>query len=90
MESGFVGNRNNRIREGLMDELAAVVRSYSSIMFSRSSSVVTEMRESRSSFGSWYLRVKGLPLRKVLERRVESSVSEVVRSTTTMRVSPPT
>ncbi|KAG5530900.1 hypothetical protein RHGRI_025750 [Rhododendron griersonianum] len=34
-------------------------------MLSRSSSVVTEIKESRSSFGSWYLGVKGLPLRRV-------------------------
>lgn len=91
MESGLVAKRNRRMREGLMTEVAAAaVRSYSSIMFSRSSSVVTEMRESRSSLGSWYLSVKGRPFRNVFERRVERSASEVARSATMMRVSPPT
>ncbi|PRQ28697.1 hypothetical protein RchiOBHm_Chr5g0005791 [Rosa chinensis] len=33
------------------------MRSYSSIMLSTSSSVVTEIRASSSSFGSWYLTV---------------------------------
>lgn len=70
--------------------LLVAVRSYSSIMLSRSSSVVTEIKESRSSLGSWYLRVKGRPLRRVLERRLERSEREVWRSTTTIRVSPPT
>jgi hypothetical protein len=41
-------------------------------MFSKSSSVVTEIRESKSSLGSWYLKMKGRPLRRVLERREES------------------
>ena len=89
-ESGLLEKRNRRIREGFEELLAEAVRSYSSIMLSRSSSVVTEMRESRSSLGSWYLRAKGRPLRKVLERRVEISEREVWRSTTMMRVSPPT
>jgi len=68
----------------------AAVRLYSLIMFSRSSSMVTEMRESRSSLGSWYLSVKGLPFRKVFERRVERVASDVACSDTMMHVSPPT
>jgi hypothetical protein len=56
------------MREGLGE---FSMRSSSSIMLWRSSSVVMEMRESRSSFGSWYLREKGvigLLLKRVLER----------------------
>ncbi|KAJ0815135.1 hypothetical protein HanPSC8_Chr17g0794021 [Helianthus annuus] len=50
-DSGLTGNRNNRIREDdVMFKLFN--RSYSSIIFSRSSSVVTEINESRSSFGN--------------------------------------
>lgn len=65
--------------------------------------MVTEINESRSSDGSWYLRVNGgketdwdearededWDLIRVLVRRVVRSTREVWRSTTTMRVSPP-
>lgn len=48
-DSDLAGKRNSRIREGAGRVLC------SSIMLVRSSSEVTEMRESRSSPGSWYL-----------------------------------
>nr|KYP65550.1 hypothetical protein KK1_011793 [Cajanus cajan] len=59
-------------------------------MLSRSSSVVTVMRLSRSSLGSWYLSVKGLPLRMVRESFAHRSFNDEWRSTTTILVSPPT
>uniref|UniRef100_A0A0A9HS90 Uncharacterized protein n=1 Tax=Arundo donax TaxID=35708 RepID=A0A0A9HS90_ARUDO len=65
------------------------MRSYSSTRLSRSSSVETEMRESRSSLGSWYLRVKGQPPRSDRERRAWTSARDALRSTATIRVSPP-
>lgn len=51
-ESGFDGKINIRRRDDLMFLMQELRRSYSSIMFSRSSSVVIEIKESRSSFGS--------------------------------------
>lgn len=89
--SGLARKRNKRRRPGF-EETEVVIRSYSSNMLSRSSSVATEMRESRSSLGSWYFRVKRRPLRRVRERREERAEREELpwRSTTTMRVSPPT
>lgn len=51
-ESGFDGKINIRRRDDLMFLVQELRRSYSSIMFSRSSSVVIEIKESRSSFGS--------------------------------------
>jgi hypothetical protein len=91
-DSGFAGKRKIRIREVREDPLPEEVeplRSYSSMRLSRSSSVETEMRESRSSLGSWYLRVKGLPPRSDRERRAWTSASDACRSTATIRVSPP-
>lgn len=65
-------------------------RSYSSIMFSTSSSVVTVIRASRSSLGSWYLTVR-LVLLAILESLLRREEKEVVlRWTATTRVSPPT
>lgn len=90
-ESKLHENMNRRRREvleaGLAEELR---RSYSSTMFSRSSSVVTEMRESRSSFGSWYLSENDFPERRVLDRRRQRSERVVCLSTRMIRVSPPT
>lgn len=70
IDSGLDGKRKRRRRDDLAEELL-FSRSYSSIILSRSSSVVTEIKESRSSFGSWYLRVKlaSLLSSRVLERR---------------------
>ncbi|KAL4566618.1 hypothetical protein LXL04_030738 [Taraxacum kok-saghyz] len=51
-DSGFVGNKNKRSRADLLTSDDEFSLSYSSIMFSRSSSVVTEINESRSSDGS--------------------------------------
>jgi hypothetical protein len=54
-DSGLAGKRKRRIREVREDpppEEVAAMRSYSSTRLSRSSSVETEMRESRSSLGS--------------------------------------
>nr|GMD51985.1 hypothetical protein Iba_chr11bCG7570 [Ipomoea batatas] len=53
-DSDLTGKRNNRMREGL-GEIDEAMRSCSSSMFWRSSSVVTEMSESRPSSGSWLL-----------------------------------
>ncbi|GMP32995.1 hypothetical protein CsSME_00006509 [Camellia sinensis var. sinensis] len=86
--SGLARKRNRR-RRAVFNGVVGVMRSYSSIMFSRSSLVVTEMRESSSSLGSWYLRVKWRLLRSVQERREERSKREEWRSITTMRVTPP-
>lgn len=89
--SDFAGKRNNRSRDVLVLPFELeMMRSYSSIMFSRSSSVVTEIKESSSSLGSWYLSEKGRPFRSVFERRRDRSESEEWRSVTTIRVSPPT
>jgi hypothetical protein len=57
--SGLEKKRNNLSREG-EGEGFEDKRSYSSIMFWRSSSVETVMRLSRSSLGRWYLRVNDL------------------------------
>ena len=51
--------------------------------------MVTEIKESRSSLGNWYLSVKERPLSSVLERRVMREEREEVRSRAMMRVSPP-
>jgi hypothetical protein len=91
-DSGLAGKRKRRIREVREDpppEEVAATRSYSSTRLSRSSSVETEMRESRSSLGSWYLSVKGWPARSDRERRAWTSASEAFLSTATIRVSPP-
>ncbi|KAJ9562343.1 hypothetical protein OSB04_007503 [Centaurea solstitialis] len=84
-DSGRVEKRNNLMRAGVGE---AAMRSCSSIMLLRSSSVVMEMRASRSSFGSWYLRAKGRFPYRVRERWWVSAamVAAVVRrSTATMR-----
>jgi hypothetical protein len=91
-DSGLAGKRKSRIREVREDpppEEEAAMRSYSSTRLSRSSSVETEMRESRSSLGSWYLSVKGRPPSSDRERRAWTSASVAWRSTATIRVSPP-
>lgn len=83
-DSSFVGKRNKRSREDLLPAEDEFNLSYSSIMFSRSSSVVTEINESRSSEGSWYLRVNDVDAMgvgvdedddrsRVLERRLVRS-----------------
>ncbi|KAG9143855.1 hypothetical protein Leryth_011506 [Lithospermum erythrorhizon] len=54
--SGFTRKRNKRIRAGFTGAVD-IILSCSSIIFSKSSSVVTEMSESSSSFGSWYFMV---------------------------------
>lgn len=87
--SGFDRNKNNLNLAGFVEGLDAFNRSYSSTMLSRSSSVETDTSESRSSLGSWYLRLNWRPLRRVVERRQQRSASEVWRSATTIRVSPP-
>ena len=63
--------------------------SCSSIMFSRSSSVERETRESRSSDGSWYLMEKEWLCKKERERREWRSDKVCRRSTVIIRVSPP-
>jgi hypothetical protein len=71
--SGFAGNKkslslddddDDEEEEDLLLLIApgdCCNRSYSSIMFSRSSSVVTEIKASRSSLGNWYFKVTALP-----------------------------
>jgi hypothetical protein len=92
-DSGLAGKRKSRIREVREDpppeEEVAATRSYSSTRLSRSSSVETEMSESRSSLGSWYLSVKGWPESRERESRAWTSASVAFRSTATIRVSPP-
>lgn len=88
-DSGRVGKRNNLIRDGVGE---LTIRSCSSNMLCRSSSVVIEIKESRSSLGSWYLSVNGRLLYRVRERwwvSDEMVAAVVRRSTATMRVSPP-
>ncbi|EYU40821.1 hypothetical protein MIMGU_mgv1a026079mg [Erythranthe guttata] len=87
-----LGKRKRRRRPGFAappTEELLQRRSYSSTIFSRSSSVVTEIKESRSSLGIWYLREKDWLWRRVLERRWWRSEREVWRSITMIRVSPP-
>ena len=87
-ESGLEGKRNNRMREGVG---VAGRLSYSSNILRRSSSVVSEIRESRSWCGSWYLRVNWYGIWRVWESWVVRAERLAVarRSTATMRVSPP-
>lgn len=55
-ESSPSGKRKRRSRADRGLSFCAT-RSYSSIMFSTSSSVVTVINASKSSFGSWYFAV---------------------------------
>lgn len=83
--------RKNRMREDV-GEAEDERRSYSSTILQKSSSEETEMRESRSWLGSWYLRRKLWdPLRRDLEiwEKREERESEVFRGMEIMRVSPP-
>nr|ACR36233.1 unknown [Zea mays] len=72
------------------------MRSSSSTRWSTSSSEVTEMRESRSSWGSWYLRDGlGAPGAKSAGAALASAATRAAkeaaaRGKDTMRVSPPT
>jgi hypothetical protein len=70
--SGFAGNKKSLSlddddEEEEEDLLLLIApgdccnRSYSSNIFSRSSSVVTEIKASRSSLGNWYFKVIALP-----------------------------
>lgn len=60
MWSDLEGKRKIRRREeGVVGEEEEERRSYSSIMRYRSSSVVTEIRASRSWCGIWYFMTKG-------------------------------
>ena len=80
------GNRMSLRRAGLGEERHR--RSYSTIMWSRSSSLVTEMRASRSSPGSWYLKQTSAP---AMEKSFAARAGNLMwRSTARIFVSPPT
>ncbi|GER43268.1 RING/U-box superfamily protein [Striga asiatica] len=65
-------------------------RSYSCIMCSRSSSLVTEMRASRSSPGSWYLNEMPSPPSHMADSLANRAANRMPRSTARIFVSPPT
>jgi hypothetical protein len=68
---------------------APVSLSYSSIIFSKSSCVETEIRESKPSSGNWYLNKNGEE-REYASQSLETSVARCeLRGRDIMRVSPP-
>ncbi|KAI4346928.1 hypothetical protein L6164_007791 [Bauhinia variegata] len=66
-ESGFEGKRNTRMRDGA-EEGEHERWLCSSMRMRKSSSEVTDMREQRSRWGSWYLRTKVKLIERVEER----------------------